>query len=178
MKRAWKRVAERADNDAFSQDEIHAVLVPALEQDCRDAVNPTFVRELATVLDKRASYLFPVDVNPAIDGLRSAATSSLDRAILDNVCALSADDVAGVDLLTKAFEAAVVDRAARSARQMEEHYLRRTSSVRANHFRDRIENAITTIDAGDIAAKVLKPPPRASRTVSKRRGLDDGVELQ
>lgn len=177
MGRAWKRVAERADNGACSAEEIHAALIPALEKDCRDEINSEFLRDVRAALDERNSLLFKVDVKPLMDGFRAEASSSMDRAILDNVCALSAEDVAGADVLLKAVEAVVSDRAARGARQAEEHYLRQSTAKRALHLRERMEDAITTMNAREVAAKLLDTQPRRSSAPAKRRGLDDGVEL-
>ena len=40
MKKGWQHVAERADNRAFGADEISTAMIPALERDCRDEMNP------------------------------------------------------------------------------------------------------------------------------------------
>jgi hypothetical protein len=176
MGRAWKRVAERADNYAFSAREIRTALIPALERDCRTEINAAFLRDVHAALDERNSLLFKMDVKPVMDSFRADASSSMDRAILDNVCALSAEDLAGADVLFKAVEAVVADRAARGARQVEEHYLRRSSAERANQLRDRMEDAITTMNTGEVAARLLNGTKAASAP-AKRRSLDDGVEL-
>jgi len=176
MRRAWKRVAERADNRAFSAEEIHAVLVPALEQDCRFEINPLFLRDVRRALDECSSYLFKVDVKPVVELLRPRAASSMDRAILDNLCVLSAEEVRGGDLMLRTMEAVVSDRAVRCLRQVEEHYLREAGRSRADHLRENMNNAIATLRVADVAAAVLNPTPK-SRASLKRDGLDDGVDL-
>lgn len=177
MARAWKRVAERADNLAFSREEINGVLVPALERDCREHLSPNLLKGIRAALDDRNTYLFRSEIGPLIEGFRSEKCSIMDRALLDNVCALSAQDAAGADVLVRALEAVVVDRAARGARQIEEHYVRRTDASRANGVRDRLESAIATIDSSEIAAHLLDQPRGSRGGPQKRRGLDDGVEL-
>jgi hypothetical protein len=176
MGQAWKRVAERADSGAFSADEVRAEIVPAVERDCRAEINPALLRDVRAALDEHSSLLFKTDVKPVMDGFRAQASSSMDRAILDNVCALSAEDRAGADVLLKALEAVVAERAARGVRQVEEHYLRRSTAGRANHLRDRMEDAIMTMNTGEVAVRLINRCKPASAP-AKRRSLDDGVEL-
>lgn len=176
MKRAWKRVAERADNRAFSVEQVTAAIAPALEQDCRADIDPQFIRDIRAALDDSNGYLFKVDVKSLMDRFRSEAASGMDRAILDNVCAISSEDAAGIDILLKAVEGVVGDRAARNARQVEEHYLRRSSTSRAGHVRDKLEEAIANTNIGEIAARVLNGT-QTSHAPLKQSRLDDGVEL-
>lgn len=178
MKRAWKRVAERADKDAFTIEEVSAAIVPILERDCRAEIDRGFLRDLRAMLDDPNGSLFKLDLKPLVDDLRSNATSGMDRAIVANVSAISRQDVMGIEVLLQAVEAAVGDRVACTARQMEEHYLRRSSEPRASHLRDRLEEGIAITDIGQIAARILHPKhsqPRHAR--SKQSGIDDGVKL-
>jgi hypothetical protein len=128
-------------------------------------------------LDERSACLFKAELESTLEPLRPKTSAIMDRALLDNICALSAADVAGVDLLLRAVEATVRERAMRGARQIEEHYLRRVEASPATDLRHRLERAIAGIDAGAIAANVLDPPRRARGGAPKRRGLDDGVQL-
>jgi hypothetical protein len=177
MSRAWKRVAKWADNDAFSLGEVHEALGSALLTDCGAEISPALLRDVRAALDERATLLFKSDVGAVVDTFRSSATSSLDGAVLDNLCVLSAGDIGDADLLLSALAAVVTDRAACCARQAEEHYLRKGGSDRAEHLRDRFELAIMTMPAHQVAAAVLNPEQKKKKATRKRRGVDDGVEL-
>ena len=112
MSRAWKRVAEWADNDAFSSGEVHEALGVALVRDCGTEIDQAFLRDVRAALDARATLLFKNDVGAVVEAFRPTATSSMDRAVLDNLCVLSAEDVGDADILVNALAAVVTDRAA------------------------------------------------------------------
>ena len=177
MSRAWKRVAEWADNDAFSSGEVHEALGVALVRDCGTEIDQAFLRDVRAALGERATLLFKSDIGAVVDAFRPNATSSMDRAVLDNLCVLSAEDVGDADLLVNALAAVVTDRAACCARQAEEHYLRNAGSDRAEHLRDRLDHAIMTMPAQQVASAVLNPEQKKKKATRKRRGIDDGVEL-
>ena len=98
---------------------------------------------------------------------------TLDHAIL-----ISARGETGLDALVNATANALTDRAARGARQIEEHYCRQSTSPRAHEVRTRIEEAIGGTDVRGLARQILKLDPRPSTPVArKQEGLDDGVRL-
>jgi hypothetical protein len=178
MRPAWRRVAERADKHAFTLEEVSAAMAPALEQDCRDDISPEFIRQIQSALDRRESSLFKKEIALHVNDLRSEVACSMERAVLDNVCAVSDADATAADILLNALASAVSDRAARGARQVEEHYLRGSSAPRARKVRERLEAAIATTDRSAIAARILardqlQPP----HPLKKRSGIDDGVKL-
>lgn len=178
MKPAWKLVAERADKDAYAIEDVSAAIVPILERDCRAEIDQAFLRDLRAMLGDPNGSLFKLDVKPLVDDLRTNATSGMDRAIVANVSAISQQDVVGIDILLQAVEAAVGDRFACTARQMEEHYLRKSHEPRASHLRDRLEEGIAITNMGQIAARILHPEHSRPRQVrSKQSGIDDGVKL-
>lgn len=180
MRPTWQRVAERADNHAYTLEEVSAAMVPALEEDCRADISPEFVRELRATLERRDSSLFKKEIALHFDDLRSRAVSGMEHAVFDNVSAISDADTAGADLLLNALEAAVSDRAARGARQVEEHYLRRSKTSRALEVRSRLEAAIAGTNRGAIAARILgvdQPRTPSKPRPQKKSGLDDGVKL-
>lgn len=178
MRPAWRRVAERADKQAYTLEEVSAAMDPALEKDCRADISPEFIRDVRAMLEQRDSSLFKKDITLHVYDLRSPAVCGMERTVLDNVCAVSDADATAADILLNALEAAVSDRAARGARQVEEHYLRRSNAPRAVEVRSRLEAAIATTNRVAIAARILAlDQRRTSHTPQKRSGLDDGVKL-
>jgi hypothetical protein len=78
-----------------------------------------------------------------------------------------------------ALKSALNDRAAKGARQVEEHYFRESSAPRAQRVRERIEEGIRGADIGGLARKILgvdRSSP-AVRPSLRQEGLDDGVKL-
>jgi hypothetical protein len=74
--------------------------------------------------------------------------------------------------------AALIDRAARGARQVEEHYCRNSTMSRAIDTRSRIDQAISASPIEALARQLLKMEVRRSeRPALRQQGLDDGVRL-
>jgi hypothetical protein len=177
MRRAWQRLAERADKRAYMAEEISDALAPALEQDCRDELASEFLSGLRCVIEE--SSLFRDDMAARLQVLRPEAGIGLGRAFLDNVSLLSAADHEGIAVVQQALKSALVDRANRGARQVEEHYLRESSAPRANNVRRRLEDGIGCTDFDAIVTRVLSvDPKRAPNAPVKKKGLDDGVSLR
>ena len=177
MRPAWRRVAERGDNCAFTPEEISRALAPALEQDCRDDMSPNFLSGVRHVVEEPS--LFKDDVAARLEALRPQAGSGIGRAVLENVSLLSAEETNGFTVVQEALKAALVDRANRGARQVEEHHLRAASAPRANDVRGRLDEGIACTDFDVIVARVLNVDPKQQpRTPLKQKGLDDGVGLR
>ena len=95
-----------------------------------------------------------------------------------NLGLLSAADADGFAVVQDALKAALMDRANRGARQVEEHYLRESSAPRANNVRGRLHDGISCLDLEAIAARVLSVnPKRPPDAPLKQKGIDDGVRL-
>jgi hypothetical protein len=178
MRRAWKRVAESADNEAFGADEIREAILPALEEDCRGEIGPEFFSSLQRVWADQEASLFKNDVAPSLEALRNAAGAGLARVVLNYALQQAARGNSAKDIPEQALKEALLDRAARGARQVEEHYCRESTTPRANRVRERIEEAIANADIGGVARRVLDSETKKLATQApKREGLDDGVKL-
>ena len=153
------------------------MLVPALERDCCDEMSPEFIAGLRRVAEEPS--LFRDDAAARLEALRPLAGSGMGRAVLDNVGPLAAADIEGWSLLRESLKAAVQDRAHCGIRQVEEHYLRKSTAPRAQKVRTRIEEGIGQAETNTLARRLLKLEPResSSRTV-RQKGLDDGVKIR
>ncbi len=175
MRRGWKRVAECGDNTAFAPDEVGNAIPQALDEDCRGEVTPEFLRAFMGLYES----LFRNQLESELEGLRPAAGFGIGRVILDHAIQLATNGETGFDAPVKAVANALTDRAARGARQVEEHYVRKSSEPRAQKVRARIEEGIGK--AGDaiagLARKILKLDLGPASRSQKQQGLDDGVRL-
>jgi GNAT superfamily N-acetyltransferase len=177
MRRRWKRLAEYADNQNFERDQVREAVLPALERDCRGEVSEDFLVALCDACDDRQNSLFRNDTH-ALEALRSSAGTGLGRVVLDYALQAATRGDAGAEIAEKAMTAALKDRAARGARQVEEHYYRKSTQGRASRVRERIEQGIRAADIGGLARRLLKSESgRATTEPAKRQGLDDGVKL-
>ena len=178
MRAGWKRVAERAGNVAYPMDEITAAIGPAVAQDCRQELSPDFLQSICAIYTEQDGSLFKDDVRPQIEALRDAAGYGIGRALLNNVARISPAEASQVEALVAAFAATLKDRAARGARQVEEHLLRKSGVPRALNTRARIDLASANAPYEALARELLKLKTRApNRSALKKQDLDDGVPL-
>src|SRR5258706_10470727 len=136
MRKGWKRVAESADNQAFGTDEIRDAILPALEEDCRGEISPEFFSSLRRVCADQEASLFKNDVAPSLEALRNAASAGLARAVLNYALQQPALGNGPKDIPERALKCALIDRAAKGARQVEEHFCRESTTPRANKVRE------------------------------------------
>ncbi len=176
MRPGWKRVAECGDNRAFAPEQVSQTIIPALEQDCRGEMTPQFIDSLGGLYRS----LFKDQLVPELEALRPAAGCGIGRIVLDNAIQLAASGETGVDAPVKAVTNALTDRAARGARQVEEHYFRKSNEPRAHGVRARIEQAIGDSGAAiaGLSRKILKVDSGPPARPIKQQGLDDGVKFK
>ncbi len=178
MPPGWRRVAERSANAAFSSDEISRAIIPALEQDCRAEMSSEFIDGVRTLFKDQETSLFKDDVRPQLESLRGVAGCGIGRAFLDNVIQLSPSGAVEFNALAGAMTVALIDHAARGARQVEDHYCRESTASRAHNTRARIEQSIAESPIDSLARQILKLEVSGpARFALRQQGLDDGVRL-
>lgn len=180
MRRGWQRVAERGDKSAFEIDEISNAIIPALEQDCREEMSGQFLDGLRSVCRNQEHSLFKDQIEPQLESLRDCAGSGIGHVVVDEAIHLCASGEQGLNIALRAMDNALTDRAARGARQVEEHYLRRSAAPRAHIVRERIDKAIADGASAirGLAHRILGLDADGSaRPPLKRQGVDDGVRL-
>lgn len=179
LRPSWQKVAEAADNQAAAAEEIAEKIPAALKQDWNQEVPDHLIREIKRVLADDQGTLFAGDRMEKLEALRpEAAGATLGSTLLDHAIEIAAFDRAGTEAVADAIRGALMDRAANSSRQVEEHYHRKVSRERSDNVRGRIEDGIQRAPisslarglAGDKGAPAVAAP-------QKRSGLDDGVEL-
>jgi hypothetical protein len=176
MRRRWKRVAECGDNGAFAPDEVGQHIAPALEDDCRSELRPGFTDALLDVYGS----LFRDQAASELTKLYDVAGPGIGRVILDHAILLASHGETDSGVPLRAVTNALMDRAQRCSRQVEEHYLRESTEHRALQVRSRLEDGIAR--AGDaidgLARQILRLEFNQTSTPQKQDGLDDGVQLQ
>jgi hypothetical protein len=173
----WKRVAERGDKRAYAADEISRAIIPALELDCRTEMQPGFIDRVYKAFRNQESSLFKDGLGKQLESLRGMAGSGIGRAVLDHSIMVAERGGTGRRGLEEALKSALKDRAAKGARQIEEHYCREASAPRAQKVRERIEEGIRGADLVGLARQILKVDPPSPRPAMRQEGLDDGVRL-
>ena len=178
MPPGWKKLAELADNKAYTPEEVRDALPEALKQDWRDGVPDSLISQGRNILDSPDS-LFGDQRAERLEALRGEiAGYPLGNALLDYAILTAKRGHSGDEALKEAAAKALSDRAARGARQVEEHYLRESTRNRADHVRERIETGVIQSDMAAIAGRLVGiDDSRGLQRRTKQTGLDDGVQL-
>lgn len=179
MNRGWKILAERADLEAYAPREVLDAVPAALEQDWKAEVPDEVLGHVRNVLDDQQPLLLGDDRLDRLEALRTAAAGfTFCGVVLDCAARAVSEGYCGDDAIKKAVTDALVDRAARCARQVEEHYLRKSNDRRAVHVRQRIEEGISRSALNVIAGQLLGlSAPTTTVAPKQKSGLDEGVEL-
>jgi hypothetical protein len=176
MRPEWKKVAEYADNEAFALEDVYDAILAAVEQDWRKDVSPDVIGCIQDVLG--GATLFSEDSLRALEDLRPSVTGgAMGDALLGYVACVVSDGTSGDAALQEAVTCTLTDWSARCARQVEEHYLRKSSTPTTKNVRSRIEEAIQKAPFTALASRLLDPDSKPALRLEKHDGLDDGVPL-
>jgi hypothetical protein len=175
MRSGWKRVAERGDKRAYTAEEISRAIIPALEQDCRTELQPGFIDRVYKAFRDHESALFKDGLGQQLEGLRDMAGSGIGRSLLEHSLLIAERGGTGRSGMQEALKGALHERAAKGARQVEEHFCRESNSPRAQNVRERIEEGIRGADIGGLTRQILDADSPSMRRPLRQEGLDDGV---
>ena len=171
MRQGWRNLAERADRCAFEPEQVADAVPEALGDDWREEGCDEVVRDMRAVLgDGRQPSLFAGEKQDALDALKafrrrvSAASSGSD-----SVVQAVDDGFTGTDALVEGAANALAIRCGAGVRQVEEHYLRKSTDNRAANVRQRIEKGGATSDFKGIAWRFLKIDGSSSATPAKKQ---------
>jgi hypothetical protein len=178
MRPGWKRVAECGDKAAYDNEEVSSAIVSALQRDCRTEMIEGRIDGIYRAFCDQETALFKDQIMPRLESLRETAGSGIGRVVLDHAIKVAARGGTGKDGMVQALTNALHDHAARGARQVEEHYYRKSNKPRAKKVRARIEQGISGADVKRLARQILGIDSRPSkRSTFRKKGLDDGVKL-
>lgn len=180
MSRGWKKLAERADISAYSSKDVRDALPEALKQDWLAGVPGNLCKLLRKILGAKQDPLSSEWQIKSIEALRrKVAGYSLGNTLLDYAIQTIAQGLSGANALKEAVARTLSDRAMRGARQVEEHYQRKSTQGRAARVRERIEAGVVQSDMAAIAGRLAGiDSGKGFGRAAKQTGLDDGVQLQ
>lgn len=179
MRRGWKQLAERADNRAYAPEEIRDAVIPVLARDWRADVPDALAGRVCEILSGLQDTLFREQKIAQLEALQPmAAGHGLGGLFIDYAIQAVSEGRSDGDVAVETGAAALRSWAARGARQVEEHYCRKSTLRRGNNVRLRIEEGIGSASLKDLVRQLLKLGPQsAPRTPPRQTGLDDGVRI-
>lgn len=180
MSRAWKRLAEFAQNDNFEPAHIAEAAISALMRDWRANVPVAMLTAVREVFCGSQNTLFN---EQRIEQLRTigeqTGNQAFGRLFLDCAVMQMEAKQTGEAGLVQAAADALLARAARGVRQVEEHYFRKSSASLAKSVRGRLEQGVIGADLAGCARTLLKISPAPARRPSlKHQGIDEGVPIE
>jgi hypothetical protein len=101
----------------------------------------------------------------------------MSHVLLDHTVYAVSGGKSGDTALQEAVTRTATDWSARCARQVEEHYLRKSSTENATNVRSRIDEAMQKAPFTYLANRLLDSGSRPTLRLVKHDGLDDGVPL-
>lgn len=152
-------------------------MIPALEQDCRAEMPGQLLDSIYRIFCGREPALFEMPINAELEALRENAGSGIGRLLLDHALLVTERGKTGKEALIESLTNALTDRAAKCARQVEEHYLLKSTAPRSKHVRARIEEATDRAALGELSRRMLKIEHEPYVRPARRDGVDDGVPL-
>ena len=176
---ACKRFAKRAHHRAFDQQDIADAVCPALAAHWARDVSKELLGGLKALCDERQTTMFGDGRAAKLDALRhgAAAQGVLSSVLIDCVEQALGEGKIGRDALRDATHTALLDRAARDLRTIEEHYLRESSANKAADMRDRMLQGVSIAPIRELAGQLIDQSGSVARVPPKHGDLDDGVRL-
>lgn len=180
MRPCWKKVAQFADEAAFASDDISGPTTAALREEWNSHITDELSIGIRGILGDKQTLLFQNQSAPdQIEALRPLTIGhGLSQVLLDCAYRQASNGSSGTDAVIRAVVQALAIWGSRIARQIEEHYFRKSTMQRANRVRTKIEQGINDSCNAQFARTLLKigdsPSPRKS---ARKTGLDDGVPL-
>lgn len=176
----WKRVAECADKDVFSEDTARQWLDAAIHADFSAEVSDQLIKGLRAIFcdSDQASFL-PVPCDD-VENLRLLTNGTpLASLVVDCAVAVASAGQVGEAALDVALTDAVQELVERNRRGMEEHYRRESGPRRSGHFKDRINSIQNGHSASAVVSQIMSgAKARVTRRPPKQSGIEDGVPLQ
>lgn len=178
MRPGWKKVAEFADRRAFSSEEVNGATAAAYSADWRDDVPHAVATSISEILCRQQDSLFRGDKVMQLEGLRRlAAGHGLGQLVIDCAVQQAINGGSSANAPVEAVAQALSVWGARHAREIEEHYCRKSAERRAAHVRTRIEQAVGSGLHSQLARQLLKLDGAKASGTLKQTGIDDGVRL-
>jgi hypothetical protein len=179
MRRGWKRFSKRADEKAFSPSEVCEAIPVALIQDWRAEIAQGLPRQIQAILSDNQTSMFGDQRIEKLDALKGENSGHpLANTLID--CAIQAanNGKSGEEAMTEATSAALMDRADRGKRQVEEHYRRESTLGRAQNVRERMNEGISLTDFTQLSRSFLGTGDRSLlKMPEKQTGIDVGAPM-
>jgi len=179
MPKAWKEFARKGDEKIYGAEDVRDAAIYALSRDFVNEVSGKLLRALRNIFDGVGNSLLMGDVAiHALEDARHLAAGSVFGSAAVRWCEEYVQAGAfGRDSFHEAIGCAVKERGYAGQKQVQEHYLRKSGSRRADGVASRIGSAIDGLSSRDLGRSFTGDGERA-KAPRKKTDIDQGVPLQ
>lgn len=179
MRKAWKELAKRGDQDTYDSEQVAEAATIALATDFKMEVSPYLAQQLKSIFDGRDNSLMIPDI--ALRQLEEtnllAAGSVFGRnAVLCSIELIS-EGKFGLDAFHQAIGLAAKMRGLANALSVKEHFLRESNQQRAEHVNKRLSTAICGLSETQLGLRLSNFEVAEARRPRKLTGIEAGVPL-
>ena len=176
LRRRWKQVAKRLENEAFSPQEVAERMNVAL---LREAGELPVEAVLRSVGSNGQGDLFGTDLTEKIDSLRQDHPGV--KNVQNFLTYLNQQDTSassGLEIVESALADTLDECLHDHARSIQEHYLG-NARLPWERVEGRFDAARRAVDVRGLASRIVDDPgsPAPTRIPAKRDGLDEGPQL-
>jgi hypothetical protein len=179
MRRAWKELAKRGDQRTYDSQQVTEAAAHALASDFKNEVSGALISALKNVFNGRDNSLRLPEI--ALDQIETAKPLAAGSVFGTNAVSwcvqLVHEGRMDTDALYEAVGLAAKERGFAVTRQVEEHFLRKSSQQRADGVTARLAGAISGMSEGRLGTMLIDPQPASRRAPRKRTDINDGVPL-
>lgn len=177
MRPAWKKVAEKAENEAFDRKEVSEAIECATEKDWHRDVPKALVSSARQLLCGEEE--FSGVTLRSIDELRQSFPGCvMGNTFLEYLEIAVEEGMRGTHALKQAVVGTLNHHSGSCKLQIEEHYLQESNAGFSRRVRQRIEDAEKVTGFAQIADRVIEPGSRRMPSRRMRDGIEEGVKIR
>ena len=171
----WKKVAQRAENQNYSPEEIASALQDALRIDCQQIGLEKIVEQLRYPTLFRQNTLANIEF-----ALKSSRDSSISCSLWAYMAYNISQDMPLMMAFRNALHLSIDKRIDERFQAIEEHYLA-SGQPECKQIRQTLSEAEKQLKIPELVSTLIDPDPRATvgepKPPKRRTGLDEGPAL-
>ena len=180
LQQHWRKLAERAERPAYSQEQVAEALGLAL---ARELSNTPLSAALEVLAEHTQNSLFgddPSIVGPQLEAARAYCRGSASgNAFIEGAIVASRRGLPRAEIVRVALVTVLEDAFRSNMRGIEEHYLRKAQRQMVDTVCSRIHAARRQCEFADLADQYLLGGhrPANQQRLAQRVGIDEGPDL-
>jgi hypothetical protein len=177
MRPCWRKVAERAEIDAYEVKDVAEALVDAFKSDFKKEVSQSVFKELKKIAEDSASSLFS-DHQQRLQSLAIQNPSQpLQKLVIECIqYQLDRSDRSSDPVYAGTIDAAEIW-CSRHNKEIEEHSYRAGTHAEGDKIKAKIDEARQSLDVHALAKDICDQGSPAAKKFGKQSGLDEGISL-